>query len=194
MALPGFFSHKGTKGTKFFFGGGWPQIASRGSRVSLPYCDHPVVTMVRVKALLGFFTAQRSVGRGVSNRPAHVFYRRLSFGGPRRPAVLCLTPNPVVRLAEHREGRASLVRGQADACPSLRFANPMARVGFKLPVPWLSGTADPSGTAGSGGAVGGAPGAHGVARCAFEEFAQGVRIREAAKIRDRLQLNVRVFE
>jgi len=27
-------------------------------------------------------------------------------------------------LAEHREGRASLVRGQADACPSQRFASP----------------------------------------------------------------------
>jgi hypothetical protein len=38
---------------------------------------------------------------------------------------------PVTRLAEHREGRASLVCGQADACPSQRFASPTPSAGWR---------------------------------------------------------------
>jgi hypothetical protein len=36
-----------------------------------------------------------------------------------------VSPRAAFRCAEGWEGRASLVRGQADACPSLRFARPM---------------------------------------------------------------------
>jgi hypothetical protein len=40
-----------------------------------------------------------------------------------------VSPRAAFRCAEGWEGRASLVRGQADACPSLRLASPMARAG-----------------------------------------------------------------
>jgi hypothetical protein len=46
--------------TQIFWGWqGWLRVASRGSRVNLSYYDHPVVVIVRVKALLGFFTRRR---------------------------------------------------------------------------------------------------------------------------------------
>ena len=52
-------------------------------------------------ALLGCFTRRREDAKEVGGR---------------------VSPRAAFRCAEGREGRASLVRGQADACPSLRFA------------------------------------------------------------------------
>ena len=61
----------------------------------------------RVKALLGCFTRRREDTK---------------VGGR-------VSPRAAFRYAEGWEGRASLVRGQADACPSLCLASPMASVG-----------------------------------------------------------------
>jgi hypothetical protein len=79
----------------------------RGAGLAASYCDHLVVAMMSVKALLGCFTRRREDAKA---------------GGR-------VSPRAAFRCAEGWEGRASLVRGQADACPSQRFASQMTRDG-----------------------------------------------------------------
>ena len=51
-------SHEGTKGTKVFWGHGWPQVASRGSRVNFSYCNHAVARNLESKSSARVFNAE----------------------------------------------------------------------------------------------------------------------------------------
>jgi len=83
------------------------QVAGRGSTSLVATTQW--LAIVRVKALLGCSTRRRGGWR------ASVPTSRLPLRGRMVSGS----------LAEHREILASLVRGQADACPSLRFASPV---------------------------------------------------------------------